>query len=1416
MIFQQKYLENLVKTLFKKMKRRSTETEIYEELKQSILSKDSDKVLQELKNRLKNVAVPDRRNFEIILLKLSLDKKIEPFRKIIYETLSSLDSIWTEHLPKRELISKFWSAYNEKKYHEAGQICSELIMQGLDYIGTINSGEGKLLPIQIKDNNYIFQYNEKKMDILDTELKIVIEIYIKGKIKIIDVLPPNKHSQNRNSDINRRVWILREDSRGNRSIVALREDLKDFDDKTVVKVDKNLMNANQLSRFQSHLLLISRYSIYYFQENKGWKEWFNTKEEITCTKEGENHYWVGYSNGHVWILKSLEREGVRKINKAHSDIIKSIDVSEKYALISSKNASSIIDTEANSVLKLIEVESKIIQSKILNKDTAILLHANGMLIGREIKQGNVLWRINLGNFYDSLFTIGRKIFCHKIDEKLSIFEIPHIESLTENLKEKGIYLIERPIEKDPKAPIRNISEFIGREKILDSIKKFDSSHFLISGAPKTGKTSLLHVLRDILYDNSVCVYIDMNYFLEVENFEYFETNFINECLHQHGLKLEDLKPHKGIKIPEGYQKFRLIVEKVRGSKKYCVFCLDNFHLTEIEDSEEFEKFDTFMRELFVHPDIRIIATYCKKYTNDIKEYFNSIIINVSVERDVKKISLPLFSEMEARDAIRRIGELPQITIEEIYQYTGRFPHLIRFYEGLNIREKSIKTYSKEMAVKYCETILDYFGDISSNALLLLGTLLHRDLISKKIGFDNFYQDYPLLSRLTPKSALLNLFDELSSYSDVLIVEEDEDTFSIKIKDEVLLFREAIKHLSWIKFLSALYEFSSNPNWKFAQKIASYYTEIIKSPEYDIPKDEYVKIGKDGIENLTKPYRDDFYIKELTEECRQNLGMPLTTFIVIPLRAWQKGRSTRIFQSLYISIQEYMRKSRIFLKYETTGIKFYILLFAFVGSNFDEISEGTRHLERISVFDPHRMKDIIFDPNPLYKSSEIIFSQLKISERSPYQTAGAVHELFYGRELEIALIRGFPENIGIFGIRTIGKTSLLLRLYQDIKDQPRWKVFPLDCSGIKTEKEFLRNLAEKMNIKPRTISTLEKFRKHITENAKKEEKQYLFLLDEVDGLIEYDMLYNKRIFITFIKMCTERSKEGGYAARFVLFGFHHMFHQMNNPKSRLYNFMVFWPLTALDKESAWKLVIQPMKNIHVKWQNEEKDANYLIDSCSCYPMLLQVICHSLLKILDDQERKSFIERKDVLLAFQSDQFIQKCMRYYEPAILKGIKTESFFEDVHKITILAAIRLHFEEKKCSFTLTEIQNELREYKIEISPGMTGEILARLCLNGTIRLLEEQQLITSNDDKILKDVEILAAEDERINTNKIKVVSPSIYYDSKEKTFVKFQYEFAVKIFPEILVAHFDGIENCKKELKDLIEREQWKDWVRRHFET
>lgn len=1424
-----------------------TEEKTYLDMKQ-LTEKDHESLLSELKEKACSVGITKRKEFEKNLLKLAQEITDESKRNAVYEVLVSLQSIWNKDQPEKGLQEKFRAAFSGEgeNYKEAEDYYKKLARQGLDHIETFTKGEGEIVPASTDKNDMLLQYNKKEITFYSPQFDQLMNHSMSDSLEIIHVHIPPEHHETGCTETGirkttrpiRKMWLLLQNKKGKKAIASI--DMKSIEsmskqfqnlEQRTTNLDQKLKDVYHLTCFQNHLLLISEAVIYYRKENGKWQEWYTTTDKIRAFEPIGDGFWIGHSNGDVIILKNLQFVGNRDSFKGFSVPIKSIRKTGKHVLISSKNYLRIADHGTNPVSEPLETQCEIIQSTILNENLLLMLMANGMLIARELTQKNISWQINLGNNYEMLFTFKQYVYCGKRDGETKVLEIPPFNTMAKELASKNIHVYSLSIDTDPNAPIKHISDLVGRRDILNEIKETDNAHFLLYGEPRVGKTSLLNVLRDTLSDKARCCIIDMVQLLkEVDSYESFESKFMEKCLAQHFIKLSEMPEKDG----STNQALRAMINKIKGTMNFCVLAMDNFSEKSQFIQKNKEKFKTFLRTIFIYPDVRVILTCRSTGKNKIEEYIESL--DLSSQRKFIHKKIPLLSEGEVKNTFRRRISLKQAVVDEIYKYTGRFPHIIHLYDRWKPGHLSIQEQSKVIAETFSDKIFEYFRDLSVNARLLIATCLYENLISEKMDFTTFYEKFPFLENSLSKDQLEVAIHEINDYGSGLSAKIDKEAFNISVSDNARLLFEAAKHNSWIKGFKTLYDFTYLPDQKRAHSVADTFTRITRS----------ALEPNECLVQMVEKYKDKFYISKLTEQGMQALKMPLTTFVVFSLSPWQKEIHREAFQNLSLGFREFNRKSG-------ESKIFYILLFELHGIPKEEVKKGLEGLERISIIDSTMMKDIILAKSPQEKATGYIFDQLSIKERSPYTTAGAVPDnLFFGRQMEIALIRGLPENMGIFGTRTIGKTSLLRKLHSAFKSQKQWKVYDLDCGRIESEESLLKNLAEKMEISLEKISDMDKFRRFVTKDAETGNHRYLFLLDEVDRLVEYDLRHDEKIFNTFNRLCNETMKNNETAARFILFGFQQMFEQMKNPLSRLYNFMVFMPLKPLDLEGAMTLVTKPIENILVRWNNKE-DANYLVDNCSRHPRLLQAACHALLSNLDDKQgKRDIIERTDVDKALTSHEFREICMRFYheyveekgngnyngdetkkvekkktfferilrkdttETPVIETRKTneenttqkrKEFLSDLHRITILAAVRFLFEEYKENFSITDIQAELKSYRIDVSPNIMRNILDQLCLSGNFRMLDESTIITKKKLKPLKEDKNIIIED--IDQ---RVDYPEAYGGS-DAAIPRFTYEFGVKIFPKLLVAHFGGIKQCEEERKKLIEKGAWKEWLKRY---
>ena len=312
---------------------RSDELKIYSELRELILSSERENLLPALKDTFRNAAIEERGDYKRELLRLAQEPDIEPFEGAIFETLASLTAIYEEHIPRKNLLLRFDKLYEAGEYEEAGRVCSDLIAQGLDYIGTVDISEGTILPLHDKKEPLILQFNEDSIIIRDLDLNVLYEVGIPKSLKIIDVLTPLENPQKDAGDIDTRIWVLTEDkSSSNRLIIPLTKDRNKIDRQSQIEVPSKFAEYKRLSRFPNHLLLVGEKSIIYHNPDQGWEKWLSTESPITCFEQAGDFFWFGIEKGDIRIVEKFEQQ-VKKSITVFSDPIKSINSYGKSAAV---------------------------------------------------------------------------------------------------------------------------------------------------------------------------------------------------------------------------------------------------------------------------------------------------------------------------------------------------------------------------------------------------------------------------------------------------------------------------------------------------------------------------------------------------------------------------------------------------------------------------------------------------------------------------------------------------------------------------------------------------------------------------------------------------------------------------------------------------------------------------------------------------------------------------------------------------------------------------------------------------------------------------------------------------------------------------------------------------------------------------
>lgn len=255
---------------------------------------------------------------------------------------------------------------------------------------------------------------------------------------------------------------------------------------------------------------------------------------------------------------------------------------------------------------------------------------------------------------------------------------------------------------------------------------------------------------------------------------------------------------------------------------------------------------------------------------------------------------------------------------------------------------------------------------------------------------------------------------------------------------------------------------------------------------------------------------------------------------------------------------------------------------------------------------------------------------------PYSLYGPAQDpVFFGREKEIgkALAIVKEASIAIVGGRKIGKTSTLIKIERALsKRGDVYSVF-LDCYTIRDHDAFLGKLdtdLQELDL-PKAVRDPLRFGSTVSSMQQKiGSKRLIFLMDEVDALLDYDIRHGEDLFGTFRSL----SQEG--KCSFVLCGAKALYFSLHNPESALFNFCDALRLDYLDAQNSAKLVTVPMGRMGVQLQNEQVLVNKIISITSGHPNLIQFICRRMIEFIDREHRRN-ITLDDFTVVSESAEF-----------------------------------------------------------------------------------------------------------------------------------------------------------------------------------
>ena len=240
---------------------------------------------------------------------------------------------------------------------------------------------------------------------------------------------------------------------------------------------------------------------------------------------------------------------------------------------------------------------------------------------------------------------------------------------------------------------------------------------------------------------------------------------------------------------------------------------------------------------------------------------------------------------------------------------------------------------------------------------------------------------------------------------------------------------------------------------------------------------------------------------------------------------------------------------------------------------------------------------------------------------PYRIYGpAPDPVFFGREREISRVLASVReaSIAIVGGRKIGKTSTLNKIERALSKRGDVYLVYLDCYRIRDYEAFFDKVDTNLGELELPKATRDPLRFDSVVGSIQREigsKRLVFLMDEVDALLDYDTRHNEDLFGTFRSL----SQEG--KCSFVLCGAKVLYFSLHNPRSALFNFCDTLRLGCLDAKNSAKLITVPMARMGVHIQDERVLVDKIISITSGHPNLIQFICRRMIELIDREHRRN---------------------------------------------------------------------------------------------------------------------------------------------------------------------------------------------------
>lgn len=237
----------------------------------------------------------------------------------------------------------------------------------------------------------------------------------------------------------------------------------------------------------------------------------------------------------------------------------------------------------------------------------------------------------------------------------------------------------------------------------------------------------------------------------------------------------------------------------------------------------------------------------------------------------------------------------------------------------------------------------------------------------------------------------------------------------------------------------------------------------------------------------------------------------------------------------------------------------------------------------------------------------------------YNRSAVPPEMFKGRSWERSAIEhSFGSHI-VFGGRRLGKTALLRQIHAT---PPANAIFAyVDVDSVVDASNAFEQMSRRISIFSSPVRSEDEFIATITAWLDQDERRRLLLLiDEADNFVRSESETNFRCIRALLRLMADT----GNRFKFVLAGLHNVSRAARTDNSPLVhisnNPLKIGPLLDEDVDDAEFLIRGPLAAMGFEFEKRE-DAWRILSFTNYYPVLIQVFCEELLRIIHDRVQQT---------------------------------------------------------------------------------------------------------------------------------------------------------------------------------------------------